>query len=222
MARRQTPMPTQVVLQACDTSALSDTTSGEWLTIAPAFIAAGCREVISTLYPLPDQTDPNDALIFAALNGTSLCEAMRKQQRQGLVRWRSGQVSAITHTPLTWAAYAPICSRAADATNSVKPVSSHDLVSTRLIRVIGYAVKECLEARAKRLDTGYIFSAYLQESGIADDFDGANNSLRPYAFLWSLGPYILSRFLRVRDRNLQRLKLDDGPRIFVPFILIEA
>jgi len=95
-------------------------------------------------------------------------------------------------------------------------------VSTRLIRVIGYAVKECLEARAKRLDTGYIFSAYLQESGIADDFDGANNSLRPYAFLWSLGPYILSRFLRVRDRNLQRLKLDDGPRIFVPFILIEA
>jgi hypothetical protein len=222
MAARHTPMPAQVLLQACDTSALSDADSGEWLTIAPAFIAAGCREVIATLYPVPDQFDRDDPLMRAAVTGGSLSHAVRDLQRRGLARWTGGQVSAISDTPLGWAAYAPICAYADDVHEPSSGTKPHELVSARCMRVLQDAAKQCREGRAKRLDTGYVLSAYLDESELAYEFDGGGTSLKPSALLWTLGPYALSRFLRYRDPDARPLILPGGAQILLPSILIEA
>jgi hypothetical protein len=87
ISRDGTPMPAQVLLQACDTSALSDAGAGEWLTVAPAFLAGGSREVIATLYPTPDRAAEDDPLVRAAVSGTSLSVALSEMQEQGLSAW---------------------------------------------------------------------------------------------------------------------------------------
>jgi hypothetical protein len=69
------------------------------------------------------------------------------------------------------------------------------------MHVLSRAIKQSREGRGRQLHSGFLLSQVLDESGIADLLDGAGNSARPWAFLWSLGPYICSRFLRISDRG---------------------
>jgi hypothetical protein len=222
MVRRRVSMPAQVLLEACDTSALSDTGSGEWLTIAPAFVAGGSREVIATLYPVPDDSNTNYPLMQAAIAGTSLCAALRDQQRQALVRWTSGQAWQVTDTPLAWAAYAPICVQ--ETSFDQRPVqgSSEEVASARCLYILADALKICEEGRPKRLDSGYLLASYLEDSGLADDFDGGNNSLQPWALLWTLGPYTMSRFLWFHDKAARSIPLTSEKKALVPLVVLKA
>lgn len=220
MTARGVAMPSQVLLQACDTSALSDASSGEWLTLAPALVAGGSREVVATLYPMPDLCIPEDPVIDAAVVGTSLRQAVVLTQRIGLARWEAGQANDPAHSPLSWGAYAPICvgpRPEEPAPQAAVPVSA------RFIRVLSSAIKECRQGRGERLDSGYLLSAVFEDSDIAELFDGAsNNSLRPSTFVWTLAPYVLSRYLRFRDGLTRELVLDDGTRIDVSEVMGDA
>ena len=222
MTARGITMPAQVLLQACDTSALSDGASGEWLTLAPAFVAGGSREVVATLYPTPDLSITDDPVFQAALNGTSLREAVTLTQRAGLARWEAGTATDPAHTPMYWAGYATICICADSGDGAKRGVGTPDVVSARFMKVMAKAIKECREARAKRFDSGFLLSAVLDEGGIADLFDGGSHSLKPSAFVWTLGPYLCSRFLWLRDGATRDLVLADSLSIKVSETLIEA
>ncbi|HEY4451784.1 MAG TPA: CHAT domain-containing protein [Solirubrobacteraceae bacterium] len=219
MGRDGTPMPAQVLLQACDTSALSDIGAGEWLTVAPAFLAGGSREVIATLYPTPDRAAEDDPLVSAALAGTSLSEALREMQERSLSAWEGRAPANATDAPIYWGAYAPV--RRAQM-RPVSPPGAFALVSRRFMRVLGRAIKESREGGGKQLHSGFLLSAVLEESGIAELLDGAGHSFRPWSFLWTLGPYICSRFLRITDGG-ERLQLStDAMTVTVSATLVTA
>ena len=220
MSGRGIGMPAQVLLQACDTSALSDSASGEWLTLAPALIAGGSREIVATLYPVPDLYVPDDPLIAAAVAGTSLREAVVLSQRIALARWEAEKASEPSHTPLAWAAYAPICVKPSSGPGSGD--GSQVQVSARFVQVVADAIRECREGRAERLESGYLLSALLQDSEIALLFDGGGHSLKPSTFVWTLGPYVCSRFLRMRDGDTRELRLNDATRIEVSETMVGA
>ena len=220
MTARGVEMPAQVLLQACDTSALSDASSGEWLTLAPAFVAGGSREVVATLYPMPDLYIADDPVIEAAVAGTSLRRAVVLSQRVGLARWEAGQADEPAHSPLSWGAYAPIC--VGPARPEVPAPRAAPPVSARFVRVLSSAIKECRQGRGERLDSGYLLSAVLDDSDIAELFDGGGNGLRPSTFVWTLAPYVLSRYLRFRDGPTRELVLDGGARVEVSELLLDA
>jgi hypothetical protein len=220
MTARGVAMPSQVLLQACDTSALFDASSGEWLTLAPALIAGGTREVLATLYPMPDLYIPGDPVIDAAVRGTSLREAVVLAQRVGLARWEAGKATEPAHTPLSWAAYAPICVAPMEPGPEVKEVEAE--VSARFVRVLSRAIKEARERGRTRLDSGFILSAVFDDSNIAEMYDGGSSSLKPSAFVWTLGPFICSSFLRFRDGATRELVVADDLRLEVSETLIAA
>jgi tetratricopeptide (TPR) repeat protein len=221
MAARGVEMPAQVLLQACDTSALSDARSGEWLTVAPALLAGGSREVIATLYPVPDIAGVNDPVMQAAVAGESLCDAVARMQRTSLAHWEAGKATELAQTPMYWAGYAPV--RVRDVFDREDEFGGNtSQVSGRFAKVMAKAIKECREGRTKQLHSGFLLSAALDEDGIADLFDGATNSLKPATFVWGLGPYICSRFLRFREGHTRELTLDDTLSIKVSKLLIDA
>lgn len=102
--------PTQVSLQACNTSDIRSSGGGEWLTVAPAFLAAGAITVSTTSFPLLDaQGDPSeDPLIQALVRGDDLLEATRVRQLAGLAAWRAAPSGAIPleDTAMAWSPHA--------------------------------------------------------------------------------------------------------------------
>lgn len=226
MAAAGVKMPARVLLEACDTSALADAASGEWLTLAPALLACGSAEVITTIYPTPDLAAPDDPLLAAALAGTSLRDALMRVQRVGLMRWQgaaAGAPIATQHTPLSWAGYAPVCALPPVAlVSETEHRTPTELVSSHFFRALTKAVKECREGRRAHLHSGYLLSAVLDECRIDELFDGRANSLRPWTFLWTLGPYVCSRFLPFRDGPTRRLRLEDGCEISVSETVVDA
>ena len=199
MGARGLEMPAQVLLQACDTSALSDAQSGEWLTLAPALLAGGSREVLATLYPVPDIASVDDPIFQAAIAGESLCDAAAQMQRTNLTHWESGKATDLSHTPLFWAGYAPLRVRNVPCRDDEACGGGAQLVSARFVKVIAKAIRSACEGHARQMHSGYLLSAVLDDTGIAELFDGASTSLRPTTFVWTLGPHICSRFLRMRD-----------------------
>jgi CHAT domain len=110
--------PAQISLQACDTSDLASATSGEWLSLAPAFLVAGARVVGTTQFPLVDTTD--GGLIEAMLSGLDLAESIRVEQVKALARWRGhdgSRLPPIQDSPLAWAAHAICATGRAEATS---------------------------------------------------------------------------------------------------------
>lgn len=221
MNRNGLAMPAQVILQACDTSALKDAASGEWLTIAPAFIATGAREVIATVYPLPDVTGSDDPLIRAALKGGSLQVAVSDLQREGLMRWNAHRATKASQTPFIWGAYAAIAVRSSPRKNE-RSKSPRPTITDALVRILSSAIRECAGTRAKRLDSGYIFDSFLQDGDVATLLDGDSNKFQPMALAWREGPTFCNHLLRIRDRGpTTELVLDDF-MIRVPFAVIDA
>ena len=222
MNKRGLTMPSQVILQACDSSALKDTTSGEWLTIAPAFISAGSREVVATVYPLVDLPGVDDPVTRAALRGDSLQAAVAQMQREGLTRWTSGHHTDSAHTPFVWGAYATVAIQPKTRTSASTAPSSPLAISASLMRVLGKAVRTCQRTRAKRLDSGYILGELLEDGSLSDVLDGAGNSMHPIAFAWTLGPYICTRYLHIRDQDPATPLRINGKTINVPGTVIHA
>jgi tetratricopeptide (TPR) repeat protein len=107
LAESRDHVPAQVVLQACDTSDLSSSSSGEWLTIAPAFLTAGANVVVSTLFPLADTDESDNPIISAVVRGDDLRKAVRDMQIERAARWDDPQSrhGTIADSPVVWGAY---------------------------------------------------------------------------------------------------------------------
>jgi len=154
--------PAQISLQACDTSDLASAAGGEWLTLAPAFLAAGARIVGTTQFPLVDVASDEgpSRLIQDLCAGVDLAEALRGEQLEGLARWRSHDGSALPpleDTPLAWAAHA-VCStgRGGHLSTAVDPLR----VSSSFIRILERAAKNG-RGPDRTVTTAHVLSEYI-------------------------------------------------------------
>jgi hypothetical protein len=222
MNKRGLTMPSQVILQACDTSALKDAASGEWLTIAPAFISAGTREVVTTVYPLIDLPGVDDPVTRAALRGDSLQAAVARMQREGLTRWTSGHHPEPANTPFAWGAYATVAVQPNTRTGASTAPLARPTISASFMRVLANAVGTCQQTRVKCLDSGYILGELLEDGSLCEGLDGGGNSMRPISFAWTVGPYICTRYLHIRDRGPTTPLRVNGKTINVPYSVIDA
>jgi hypothetical protein len=89
MAAEGVVMPAQALLLACDSSNLASSAAGEWLTTAPAMLAAGSRTIVTTLFPVVDAAGDDDPVLAAAISGQDLRAAVRGLQRAGARAWDS-------------------------------------------------------------------------------------------------------------------------------------
>lgn len=97
------PMPSQVILLACDSANLGETAAGEWLVLGPAMLMAGAQRTIVTSFPVIDR-GAMDAELLERISTphVSLESGLRELQRHALQRWKSGDVSA---APAHWAGH---------------------------------------------------------------------------------------------------------------------
>lgn len=150
-------MPAQALLLACDSSNLSASAAGEWLTIAPAMLAAGSTTVVTTLYPVLDTTRDNDPILAAAISGQDLRTAVRTLQRTAAAAWDSTGTVSLHDTPLLWAAYAVV------AANRGEPSTREDTpgVSPRLRRLLHDTAREVVSLHGRTVTTGSLLACYL-------------------------------------------------------------
>lgn len=112
------PMPGRVLLFGCDTSGASSLgAGGEWIGLAPAFLWAGARNVVATLWPALDDPETlafETALVDVLKEDADPAMSLRKLQLEALRKWRAGVNPAAGSdgvprgSPLIWAAYAAI------------------------------------------------------------------------------------------------------------------
>lgn len=113
-------LPAQVLLLACDSSDLSSSAGGEWLTTAPAMLSGGSRTIVTTLFPVRDSAGDDDPVLSAAVAGRDLREAVRELQRSGARAWDMCGPRRFQETPLQWSAYAVVAAhQAAPATTEL-------------------------------------------------------------------------------------------------------
>jgi tetratricopeptide (TPR) repeat protein len=111
------PMPGRVLLSGCDTAGLwASGAGGEWMGLAPAFLWAGARIVLATLWPTldhPNSLNFETALIRALKHDADPATSLRALQLEELDCWRQ-QTSMATAdevpaaSPLLWAAYVAV------------------------------------------------------------------------------------------------------------------
>jgi hypothetical protein len=191
--------PGQVSLQACDTSDLAASAGGEWLTLAPGFLAAGAHTVVTTQFPLIDTGgDPDtDPLLQALIRGDDLRVAVRATQLAGLSRWRAlrggNGLPALDDTPLAWAPFA-VCT--AGRGSARRDVSSAQVpASRRLYKALGEAAKAALELRDRTVTSAHFCAAY-----VVDETEVFDESLIKAAVM----PFImfpLAKILRARPEE---------------------
>jgi hypothetical protein len=140
--------PTQVLLAACDTSDLASAAAGEWLTLAPAFLAAGSRTVCTTVFPLvDDHVDwETDGVLRALKQGDDLANAVWASQRASLASWRIDGPRGWrppVETPMVWGAYAVCAHGRGDASSATAstPKSQQPVarLSIRCLAALGTA-----------------------------------------------------------------------------------
>lgn len=155
--------PAQVSLRACDTSDLASATGGEWLSLAPAFLAAGARVVGTTQFPLVDVAggDRVGGLVGSLLAGTDLADALRREQLDGLARWRAHAGPGrppLEDTPLAWAAHA-VCStgRAGHLAPAVEALH----VSSAAVRMLLEAAKVAGDFPDRTVTSAHLVGEYV-------------------------------------------------------------
>ena len=111
------PMPGRVLLLGCDTAGAATLgAGGEWMGLAPAFLWAGARVVVATLWPTLDHPESlkfEAALVDVLKREVDPASSLRVLQLEALQDWRrmtlaAGVDSVPAGTPLVWAAYAAI------------------------------------------------------------------------------------------------------------------
>ncbi len=166
----QGSFPRQISLQACDTSDIRSASSGEWLSLAPAFLAAGAQVVGTTQFPLVDVSDAAATRMVAALlRGDDLQEIVRATQTDGLRRWRSHEgtgIPPIEDTPLAWAAHAVIATgRSGHDVPEVSPLR----VTARTFRALERAARTTKVRADLTVTSGRLLATYLSsESQLLD------------------------------------------------------
>ncbi|WP_433494914.1 CHAT domain-containing protein [Micromonospora sp. CA-248089] len=102
------PIPSELVLSACDSADASTAAGGEWLSIGPAALWAGASAAVVSLFPVFENHRLDAHLIQQAADPertrTLACHLL-DFQRKALAAWRDGDGAA---APLWWAAYAPL------------------------------------------------------------------------------------------------------------------
>ena len=158
--------PAQVCLQACDTTDLAAATSGEWLGLAPALLAAGARTVLTTSFPLVDHelqsNSTEDRLLASIARGDDLTTSVRREQLRGLAAWREladGATVNVVDAPLVWSAYA-ICSggRSQLPNTGERPELA---ISERLIRELCDAARFAGPLRRRTITSAHLCGSYL-------------------------------------------------------------
>lgn len=116
-SQRRYPMPGRVLLCGCDTSGAATVgAGGEWIGLAPAFLWAGARNVVATLWPTLDDHETlafETALVDVLKRDRDPAVSLRNLQLEALCTWRAGGSSVIKDgvpkgSPVVWAAYAAI------------------------------------------------------------------------------------------------------------------
>ncbi len=166
--------PAQISLQACDTSDLASSAGGEWLSLAPGFLAAGARTVLTTLFPLVDTGgDPDsDVLLQAIIQGDDLAGAVRTAQLRGLSEWRRhwrrGTAAPLSDAPLVWSALAICATGRAPASDLGADEPTR--LSPRLLESLGEAAGMALGMRDRTVTSAHFCASYAIDE--TDVFDG--------------------------------------------------
>jgi tetratricopeptide (TPR) repeat protein len=179
-------MPAQALLLACDSSNLSSSAAGEWLTTAPAMLAAGSTTVVTTLYPVLDTTQDNDPILAAAISGQDLRTAVRTLQRTAAAAWDSTGNASLHNTAIMWAAYAVV---AANRGGPPIPEAAPG-ISPRLRRLLHDTAREVLSLHGRTVTTGSLLARYLAGPAAGFFSLGLHRILRDAALT------LAARFLR--------------------------
>jgi hypothetical protein len=158
MASDGVVMPAQALLLACDSSNLGSSAAGEWLTTAPAMLAAGSRTIVTTLFPIVDADGDDDPVLSAAISGQDLRAAIRGLQRAGARVWDSGGSARFQDTPLQWAAYAVVSAHQSIPGNTPHKVPD---VSPRLRDTLYAAARDVSGMRGRTVHSGHLIANYL-------------------------------------------------------------
>lgn len=165
--------PAQVSLQACDTSDLAAAGSGEWLGLAPAFVAAGASAVLTTQFPLIDApVDPDDELLVGMRAGRDLLETIRSLQIAALGRWREhvdrgAPPRSLSDAPMIWGAYA-VCAagRSPYPTDQAPGVAG----SVRLRSALGAAAQWAQDTHRSTVTSAHFAAGYVgDETELVDE-----------------------------------------------------
>jgi hypothetical protein len=155
MASDGVVMPAQALLLACDSSNLGSSAAGEWLTTAPAMLAAGSRTIVTTLFPIVDADGDDDPVLTAAISGQDLRAAIRGLQRAGARVWDSGGPTRFQDTPLQWAAYAVVSAHQSIPGNTPHKVPD---VSPRLRDTLYDAARDVSGMRGRTIHSGHLIA----------------------------------------------------------------
>jgi hypothetical protein len=189
-------------LQACDTSDLHSAEAGEWLTIAPAFLAAGASVVVSTLFPLADADDPDAELLSSLLAGDDLRSSIRKLQLEHSRRWDAEDgagVRSVADAPVVWGAYVVSAVGAADL-DLIEVFRRENLkereerLSVGAWRLFTCTVRTTRGLRGRVVSTADVLSEYLDDTDLT--WDTGWRTL----FLF-LGSPVLARWFRLFEHG---------------------
>jgi hypothetical protein len=153
-------LPAQVLLLACDSSNLSSSAAGEWLTTAPAMLSAGSGTVVTTLFPVKDTAGESDPVLSAAIAGQDLRTAIRRLQLLGARAWDAGSTEHFQETPLHWASYAVV------AAHHSAPKVRDELpgFSRRLREALHDATKDAVWTGDRTVHSGHLMATYLSDT----------------------------------------------------------
>jgi tetratricopeptide (TPR) repeat protein len=98
------PLPSRVILAACDSAGTGSFRSGEWLSVGPAALFAGADVVVATQFTIEDDPTVERAIVRAIGDGRSLAQIVHDMVQSELDLWRSGA----GRPPLHWAPFALI------------------------------------------------------------------------------------------------------------------
>jgi tetratricopeptide (TPR) repeat protein len=190
MAGEGTAMPIQALLLACDSSDLASSAAGEWLTIAPAMLAAGSRTIVTTLFPVRDSVAENDPVLIAAIKGQDLQAAVRELQRSGARTWDTRGPSGFRETPLQWASYAIV------AAHQINPAPTEHWVpglSPRLQNALEHAAGDARAFGGRTVHSGHLLASYLSGPGAM-----AYGFFTIYSIVVDAGLGLANRMLRAK------------------------
>lgn len=101
----ETRFPQTVLLLACGSGDLHNTTAGEWSTLGPAVLWSGASRAVVTSFPIRDSAEADRRLV-AELENVPVHRALRDAQLGQLAQWRESRDETVA--PGHWAGHVGI------------------------------------------------------------------------------------------------------------------